>query len=449
MPIIQPGKYNLKNISIVAESGQTIDIKDIFVEMNLTESIFHSTITGHILVTDTLNLISGSVGLPLMGNEILVINMDLPTYFESVPGNSMASKDQYIPKDNPILFVGRITAIKNRNALNDKAQTYLIEFCSEELIISENMKVSKSFKGTPSDIAAKIFSTLNSSSPNPYFEKTINLLSLVIPNWRPLKAIGWLASRSISIVNNSPTFFFFQSLYSPDSVPGIITTKFWYASLDYMLGLEPIKTINFGLANVDQNDNSRFLRAINYEVEQGYDTFGNIDAGLFANSLITHDIAKKEWKKYDHDYYKAFPLWNHNSNGKLYKGVPDSLGNTFNSYPDSKIYMHSTGNATGNNYIEKISNRRSSQVASIDAAVINLLVPGDGKIYSGSKIKFAFKSPESLNNSQREIYDTFYNGDYLVTGISHNFVSSENYRMSMRCAKESLTLNVEDYTRNV
>jgi len=450
MPILQPGKYNLRNLTAFAQSGAFVNLKDIFVEMTIDESIFSSAISGKILVTDTANLPSGSVGLPLMGNEIIIIELDLPDWYPATyETDPTDDPDAWTPKQNYVFYVGRIYSIQNVTALNDKSQKYEIQFCSEELLRSENLRISKWYKDTPSEIAKKILTKTIGTESRIYFEDTAKVLDVVIPNWHPFYAINWLASRSLSVNSNSPTFFFYQTLYSDyDATEGKPTSTFWYDSLDYLTSTKSLKTFYFGLANVLEDDPSKFLRVENYFVEKRFDSLASISDGLFANRLITHDVVNKKWEIKDQDYYKEFPNWSHTSKGKLYRGVDDSEGKKFTDYPDSKIYMHSVGTPESPNNISVIANRRAAQMATLDSNILNLIGPGDGVVYSGSKISFSYKSPEIFNNINSELTDTFYDGDWIVLSVRHQFFS-EKYRVNLRCAKESLKINVEDYVRKV
>jgi hypothetical protein len=449
-PLIQPGKYNLKSLTLITEKGQTVNIKDIFVEMTLEESIYQSAIFGSVLVADSNNLISGSLALPIMGNEVIIVQLDLPDWYPATyEEDPSADSDAFIPRTNSILYIGRVTSVKKREPINDKSQSYIIDFCSEELVRSENKKISKSYKGTPSQIAQKIFlEEVGTENPDSFFEATTNQIRVVVPTWTPFRTINWLASRSISEVAQSPTFFFYQSLYSELSYDNSITSRFWFRSLDDMLSNKPLKTLYYGLANVKADDPSKNLRIESLEIKQDFDSITNISNGLFANKLITHDVVKKQWAFSDYNYYLSFPSMNHNDGGKLYRGDIDREGKKFTDYPESTIYMHSVGTPEAPNYIGAISNRRSSQMASLDSMVLNMLIPGDGIIYPGSKIKFSYKSFEFTTRVNNEINDTFYDGDYLVTGIKHQFIS-EKYRMTLTCSKESLKINVEDYARSI
>lgn len=451
--IIKPGHYNLNKLVLVSEKGDFVNLKDIFVEMIIDESILQSTIHGSILVTDSFNLISGKYGLPIMGNEILIIELDLPHYNQAqfsdvVPEDGSENNSMYEMKQNSITYVGRVNGIKKRNAINDKSQEYQIDFCSEELVRSENIKISKFFKGTPSEIAEKVLREyIKTNVQDIDFETTVNFLKVVVPNWSPLRLINWLASRSISSTKSSPSFFFYQTLYSDlQTSPGTNSSAFRFYSLDNMLSQDIMKKFYYGLANVDTSDPNRNAKAESWNVVQDFDTLSAIKNGLFANRLLTHDIIKKEWKIYDWDYYKKFDEQAHNAQGKFYRGLPDIDGKRLTDFPESQTYMHSTGTSISPNYLEKISNRRSSQMAVLDNHQINLLVPGDGVVYSGSRINFQYKSPETFNSAKNELTDTFYDGDYLVTGIRHQFIS-EQYRTTLTCSKESLKMNVENYTR--
>ena len=82
--LIHAGDCRIEDISIISpNTGQTSDISEFMLEINLYENIFYSCMSGNLIVADAINLISN---LPLMGNEYIRIKLRTPT-LEDSPSN--------------------------------------------------------------------------------------------------------------------------------------------------------------------------------------------------------------------------------------------------------------------------------------------------------------------------------------------------------------------------
>ena len=450
--LLNPSKYKLNSIKLVSGKGKVVDILNIFTRFYIDESIYNYCLTGSIDVLDANNLISGSLSaLPLMGNELLAIDISIPTMVSKEKNNdNISDADEYYFNNYNIVGIFRITSIK-RNLEREKLQSYNIQFASEEFVLNENLNISKAYSNrTPSEISEQLFNeSFRSINSKSQFETTSNKLSFISPLWHPFKVINWMASRSISNNTNCSTYFFYENLYSNNvNTTNNKTNMFNFKSLVTMLKSEYVKRIVFGMANVPITDGtnsanlSKYVKAISYQIVKDFDTIESINAGLFTNKLIAHDIINKKYTELDYNYDNRFSDMPHlGKSGKIYSGMMDASGKRFTDYYGSAVYMHPLGNSFGNNYIDKIVGPRTSQLASLQHCNVNILVPGDGQISAGNVIKFKLPSPESV-----PAYDSFYDGKYLVTAIRHHF-ETEEYTMSLACAKETPKIDYDEYSR--
>ena len=375
---MQAGNYSIKQLVIMGEKI-SVNLSAMFTEINIFESIYSASLTGWVTVNDALNLISGSNSLPIMGNEVIIIEVSVGEHVSQQPGTL---KKLVAPKIKNIVFVGRVIDVKNRTIINERSQSYEIHFVSEEFVLDRNIRISKSFTNLKvHDIVEKVFSEFG--IPDTYeFEKTVRIANVVIPNWTPLKTINWLASRAISETYNTPTFFFFQTLYNDGPTSGdrpytksryteTTSNKFWFLSLDDMLAYDARKKIYFRPGNVGIDTRPpdlayEFANAYNYEVMNSFNTLTNNANGLYNSTLISHDITTKTWKKTVFNYDDGFDKLYHLETNKMFSGVTDSKGNRFNSknYKESLIIYNPTGTLENPNYTENISSIRTHSLAS-------------------------------------------------------------------------------------
>ena len=188
--ITSVGQVNVTKAHIVTSTGKRLDILGLISDLTFYEDIFSNTMSGYILIQDALDLIEE---LPLIGQENFELVMQTPTLSEKI------EKTFYIYK------------MKNR-IIDKRSTTYMLHFCSLELISSSNSKVSKAFSGDISDTVVSIYSDNRylASKSLLYVDKTKNSYSFIAPFWTPLETINWLAGKSL---NNKgvPNYLFFES----------------------------------------------------------------------------------------------------------------------------------------------------------------------------------------------------------------------------------------------
>ena len=173
----QGGMFNSDNAGI--------NIQELVLEMNIFEGINKSTITGSLVIGDSINLIGN---LPIQGTERLSFKLSTPgAHGEShiVDCSTRTGHPMHIYK------------LTDKQQLNDGTQVYTLHFCSREFLRNIRTKVSEAFEGTIDQMVYKILGDENylDSRKQLYYQKTRNQDKITIPNKPPLKAIEMLCNK--------------------------------------------------------------------------------------------------------------------------------------------------------------------------------------------------------------------------------------------------------------
>ena len=132
-------EYQIDAIKLLTSmTNGTIDLIPQLVELNLFEDIYSSTISGNLVLNDSLGLLSN---FRINGTEFVQITLRKGTQ-----------------DDNPIQRTFRIFKVSNRSInVSNGFEVYTLNFCSEEFLFSEQYRISKGYVNTSiSDIVADI-----------------------------------------------------------------------------------------------------------------------------------------------------------------------------------------------------------------------------------------------------------------------------------------------------
>ena len=180
------GDYRLDGIILhnhnnegIDEFDEGIDIQKLVVEFNIFESINKNSITGSIVIADSINLIGK---LPIQGTERLSFKL-------STPGAHEESHivDCSVRTGHPM----HIYKLTNKQQANEGTQVYTLHFCSREFLRNLRTKVSETFEGTMDQMVTKILGDENylDSRKTLFYQKTRNQNKITMPNIKPFKAI--------------------------------------------------------------------------------------------------------------------------------------------------------------------------------------------------------------------------------------------------------------------
>jgi len=427
--VLHAQDVGLQSCKIVGVSGQPIEFKNIIVEFNYFEDIFNNGISGSLVVNDSMNYIQV---LQLQGQEVLILSLDKPGL------------------DKPIEKIFRIYKISARTQTKNSNENYIVHFCSEEFMLNEQYKLSKSYTNAKiSDIVKDIvFNSLKVDQKNfKNIDETSGLRSLVIPNFKPIQAINWLCTFALANDDKnvgSPYLFYenrdgynFKSILNLFKQP--VFRKYQYDE----------KNLKSKQNNMVSDINKEFSNVLSFELMNSFDSLTAVRTGALANKTHTVDPLRLKFGETNFDYKQ----YKKNSASLSESGVPYSATNRFGHKIDEtpgvvKFCVSTTGQSENlyfknkeitinENRVEETVSYRTAQLALLFTNRMKILVPGDVELSVGKVIQFDL--PEIVYNSptRQKKSDTFYSGKYLVTAVRHLINQENRFITCLEICKES------------
>ena len=137
-----PLDYNIQDLNIISSNGNSMNFKRLMMSFYYFEDLYSFCTSGSMSVIDAQGFIEN---LQLTGNEYLQIEI----------GKTKDAPDNI----NLIFRIYKIDKRKTSGSMN--SESYDILFCSEEMFLSEQTKICKSYKATTvvgmvNDILTKI-----------------------------------------------------------------------------------------------------------------------------------------------------------------------------------------------------------------------------------------------------------------------------------------------------
>lgn len=428
-----PLDFSLESCVIVTALGQPTDFSKMVVEINYFEDIYGPSISGNLILNDSngfLNMMGFS------GNEYLVLSFGKPGLSQNI---------------NKVF---RIYSVSNRGMVKDQNENYILNFCSEETALSEQYKVSKSYRNKKvSEIVKDIMTNQLSVRADKFLtqniEETKGTRDIVIPNLKPFEAISWLCTQAIS--NNSKTegspYLFFENYngYNFKSLQSL------YAGSIYNVYKYEPKNLASADDSRIQDLASELTNVLSFENISNFDTINSINNGGFANRLYAIDTIRQTYSVNDFDYWdyslknqglNTFPVI---TNAKNRKG--DSANTTYNSVV--KTVTTNTGQSTYNSYIKSkspdikdilIEQRipyRTAQLSHLNTVRYKITIPGDPLMTVGTVIDFNLPDYRTVDDGDR-MMDIYYSGKFLVTAVRHLITQENKFISILEISKESL-----------
>jgi hypothetical protein len=427
--IFYPQDFSLTKLNFVTSSGQSFEMKKLMVEMSYYEDIYSFCVSGSITLRDSQGFIEL---LQLSGNEYIEVN------FGKIKGAAN--------NDDQIFHVYKIGKRLPTGNLND--EFYTIYFCSEELYLSEQLKISKSVSGQKiSQIISNILTdTLKISSSKIYkIEETKGIYDFIIPRFKPLEAISWLSTYARPVQGEGSDFLFYQNRYG-----------FNFRSLQSIYKDDVYATYRYQQKNLAKNLESpqdKVTSVLDYEFVKTYDTLNEVASGTFANKLISLDplTRKSNITNFDYSkYQKQTTSLNGQSPVNLTK---NRLGVTQNQAYDSvtKVIIGNAnetlvpyvkqvpGSVAKDIYAETYVPNRTAQLSLANYTLLKIMIPGDPGVTAGSIINFNLLSLKPTSTTREP--DKFYSGKYLVTAVRHILSDGGSYITVLEIAKDSTKNN--------
>lgn len=436
--------FNLEAVDIIANSGETIKLKNLVTELSFFEDIYSFSVSGYVILRDAVGLIEK---LSLDGNEFIQI-----TYGKT--------KTQREENKNSRKY--RVYKVGDRRPIaNFNSEFFTIFFCSEALLLSEQIKIRKSYpkrqiatiKGTKEGIINDILYNQLRIPENRIvrLEESYGVYDFVVPTLKPFEAISWLSTYARpKDTQIGADMLFFET-----------NDGYFFRSLQSMYRDAPYKTYKFQPKNVSPNtDPGEFengiVTVLDIQFLKTFDVLNETSSGTYANKLITIDPLTKSFRVTNYSYEKDYLLNNgKNRPATLNENPPLGPGRNRLGIPQTAAYdstvkvafsnanqsfapfiKDSEGSVAQDIFIETYVPYRTAQISLANYTVLKLLIPGDSTITAGRTINLNIYSLGTDENGLRKL-DNYFSGKYLVTAVRHIMQSTGTYQTILEIAKES------------
>src|SRR6185437_7357724 len=317
--LLNAGDVSVNEVTLICTNGKQIDLMPFMIELNITEDIFASSLYGNIMITDSLGIIEAG---PIIGEEYIRVNINTP------------GMDARIYKTFKVYNISDRAVI-----IDDKSQAFTLHFCSPEVFVDTYAKIFKTFSGRASDVAATLYQNylqtarnivvnadtkqfVESDDPTPLtvLNDTDNTVKFTCPGWGAMKALSWLASKSIATGTKSSDGLFYetsQGFYwgSVGSIIKAFATKkavageFYYSPNNIRVHEGPVAVngVQYTVPNLARS----FKIMEDFKVVDSFNKLKSNQQGYYANQVLTVDLTHKSYKYNNFDYVTQFGNYPH------------------------------------------------------------------------------------------------------------------------------------------
>lgn len=401
--LIYSSDYVIRTLSILTSDGTVIDLKQFAVEINLYEDIFASCVSGSLYVGDAADLVAN---YKLHGNEWLILDIDKP-------GLKM-----------PIQKVFRIYKISNREQKNPTTQNYTLHFVSEEMILSTQKLLSKSYKGMQissmiNDILVNQLSTRQGKIQT--IQSTDGVFNIIVPRMNPLQAIEWLSTRAYS--SNGSLFMFYEN-----------KNGYNFQSIETIMKQGPYA--KYARRPKTDNHPETTMNSVNFlKIVQDFDIIASGRYGAYNASLMTFDLVNQKLNASVLSYGQ-FPLLNdippiNGTKNRQQRSLVENPDYFLKFYPTTDSDP-STNGAHPENWLHK----KAMRLAQLHTFKMVCAVPGDVNLTAGSIVEVEI--PKAVPQRKTQADNELRTGLYLVSAIHHVF-QNDQMATVMELLSDSMT----------
>ena len=425
--------YNIIGLDIYSSVVSPVDLMPMMIELSYFEDIFKHFISGELLITDSQGLIEK---LQLHGNEYIKIAF-------AKDGNTKIKIDK--------LF--RVYKISHRQkSKNGETETYIIHFCSDEAVISEQYRVSKSYKGKTvasiiNDLLTNHLKVPAIKLKNTFIEDTKNIFNFVVPNLKPFEAIHWLTSFGKSAaqksVGNDMIFFENAKGYNFCSFQTLFQTQPYFT---YRYNPK-----NTSIAQNGDDPTAKVFNVLSYEIIDNFDSLQNVSNGTYANRVIGIDPLIRQYYNTDFNYAKYYGKASSLNKNPVVNNLQNRFGDALYETPTGQTKLtvsnknqntvqyvnQRTGSVPFNFNYDDIISQRKSQLSLSNYTRLKISIAGDPNVTVGQTINFDLLSGSPGSQNQEKQLDAFYSGKYVVTAVRH-MIQTGGYTTIMEITKDSV-----------
>ena len=414
--------YALTNLTLLSSVG-SLDLKNTFEEISYNEDLFNNSLSGYVYVVESSGLIETAA---MNGTEFLRLTFS-----------------KFGDSSNQIDKLFRVYKVGKRKLEGTMyKESYVIYFCSEELLLSEQYKISKRYKDSLiSDIVSDVLTNYLKvpSNKSGTIEATYGKYDFIIPTLKPFDAINFVTNYARPNPQNPGA----DMLFYEDK------NGFQYRSLQSLMKQTSYYTYTYKPKNINSKDlNTDTHNVLTYEFLDSFDTLNGITSGTFANQLISINPLTRTKKVTNFDYtvysrqaklLNSYGIIDDSTNRKgdnLGQASQSMLKLVFSNFDStSSSFVAGVPGASGNDiYAETFIPYRTAQLGLANYTRLRISVPGDCNLTVGRVLTFNLSS---RNLANKGALDKYYSGNYFITGVRH-LIDLTSFRTILEITKESV-----------
>jgi hypothetical protein len=427
--LTNPADLRIESVFIEShtEVPKRIDITDLFISMNIVESLYNPLLKANILLSDASAILSN---LPVVGQEKIEI---------------LVSKN-----DVEKTYKFRTTHVSKQSPTNDFTVVYDLTLVQEDFFLNSVTLISQSFNGSMSSIIGTIYDDFLDTEIDA--EESAGNYSVVVPRWNPFRAITWCMERARSD-DNAPMVLY-------NTLNGGVKMR----SLKTLFEADPVESYYRRRANEPQTqegaqrgDHGRYddmmqtpLRFLALETGPILEQLHN---GAFGSRTKLIDLKSKRIQTFEFNYEEQFDRMPHISSERVYGDQFLLNGNTpaTNPYTRQSVYAYSSGASNGMTYNEDVLNTtpfRQSFLQTMNSYRWRLNVYGRFDLEVGSIVDLNInKNRVYTENDVDETKDERRSGKYIITALKHIITRTGGqgqYTINFDCARETMEKKYDD-----
>ena len=416
--MLKSTQFFLDELVLVTKGGK-IDIKNIYAEINIFDTLFLSVMSGNILINDSVGI---SSKLLFDGSESLLISI---------------KKD----KDSDILDFKkafRIYKQTERNSERPGMESYLLHFTSDELLYSDQQRINQSYETNYSKIIESIlvdYLKVPQNNLGGTYEFSSGIQKVVIPNLRPLEAIEWCTKRALDS-NQSPNFMFFQNV-----------AGFNFATLSSLLTQPAVLDISYETKNINGGTSfDEIGGARHLEVVSQNDNIERTRSGVNAGKFIGFDPVTRTISTRNISYGDHYSNMKHGNDTPNFTQIQNRGGaknsEAFNSRKTVSIFdfnrqyseyikKNDPTTLSKGTSIESWSFQRKAIIKNLMSKRIKLVMPGNFQLSSGFNVNLNVPIIGEHRGEDKSI-----SGKYIIVASRH-IIGFEKHETIIEVASSS------------
>jgi hypothetical protein len=421
--VTQSTQFVLKKLAIVTKAG-IFDIDGMFEELNIYDSMFNPCLSGSVLIKDAIGLTNK---FSFDGSEVLIVDMG------KTENTGLIRKSFRIYKQS------------NRKSVNPTTETYILHFVSDEFIVSQQLKINKSYEGLNSETVLKILEEylgIKYGSGVGSVEGSSGIKKIVIPNLSPIDSLIWLAKRTVNY-NLSPSYLFFENRWGYN-----------FITISELMNQETSYSINYEPKNLGESDSTttEFFGARYLEVISQFDYNKSVRTGQYASTLVGFDAMTGHIGINQMDYDSLYSTTKRanktpnigfvsNRDGEFNTEMYSSRVDIFPIYgsfakQSNYVKTHDPKSITfvddTYNYIQQ----RSAIIKNLMNQRIKLVMSGNFDYTSGLKVYVDVPKLSEISSADLDNRDYSLSGNYLIVSTKH-LITPQKHETIMEVATDS------------